>query len=217
MGSFSFVLWIAVLLTTCICSNNPQPPKRYDGTFSLRVEHTSRRYEGWWRWGNWGAPHTLTANWTKVIMRDEEKEMYQEIHPDGEIIVQKKNDDEKFQTYIIGKSKGECKIEKSEYEMKLNTGSLSFPTATSQEQSRTKTGGGKVKITFEEDFYDLSGEYHDKWVTVYDTETHSYLPVSHRFIFDMQNEGPDDSFSDVEKTSYAPVEAEWAVVPDNCA
>ena len=46
----------------------------------------------------------------------------------------------------------------------------------------------------------IEEDYNDKWMTVYDTEKHSFLPVSHRFIFDMQLQN---------------VEAECAVVLDN--
>ena len=95
------------------------------------------------------------------------------------------------------------------------TGSLAFPSSASREQSRTEADG-KVTITFEEDFYDLSGEYTDIWKTVWNTATNSYLPLSHLSVYASQMDGPEDSFARVQETVYTPVEEDLIDLPDNC-
>merc|ERR1719187_205961 len=203
----SFVILLATAVIG-IQGKSTEIPKKYDGSFTLRVDYTRRYYDGYWRWGDYNAPHELTSS-SKVIKRDAENERFQQVEGDV-VVVQRREQDGEFKTYTINEAAGTCKVEKDDI---LKTGSLKFPSSASREEGRT-TKFGRVEITFYESFGAQSSVYVDEWHTVWNTATNSYLPASHIGIFADNDLGTE--YAVVKKTTYSSVEHDWVDVPNNC-
>merc|ERR1719204_914070 len=127
----SFFVFLAIAIIG-VQGKSIKLPTNYDGSFTLRVNHTSRHYDGYWSWGDFNAPHSLTSS-SKVIKRQVEDERFQQV--EGDVVVfQQRENEEQFKTYTINDVAGTCKVESDNT---FKTGSLKFPSSASVEKSRS--------------------------------------------------------------------------------
>ena len=214
MGTFSILVVVVIAVSVTGIHGKPCIYAAYDGTYTLRVDYKKRVESGEYiedSW-DWKKVSTITTS-SKVVKRDAEKERFQEVQSNGDATIVQKDSDGKFQTYLITKSDGVCKIKPGGWEATKDA--LSFPSVAAQKRSRTKTENGKKITMFQEAEYDLNGDYVDTWVTVIDRATDSHLPVSHEIYRKPPSEEEWEDSSTTTNT-YTSVEQDWMDVPDNC-
>jgi len=191
-------------------------PKTYDESFTLRVDTTTRSFDGYWRWMDFKMKHKLTES-TFVMKRDAEAERFQMSNSQGVFQIQQKEEDGKIWTYDIDESASTCKryIRNKSWNKNgsLRSGGMTFARG---KVTNTESKGNIFTLKFVEDYYDLSGDYQDIWVVRWNTDNNSYLPQSHMEIHVDDYEGPDLSFAKVVEKKYTPVEEDWFPVPEYC-